>query len=262
MSSSSSSQLEKLEASLGRARSSIREAAKVRNKTSTHQDPDYVPRGPIYRNSNAFHRSYLEMEKLFKIYVYEEGEVPIFHDGPCRSIYSSEGRFIHEMEKGNMYRTRDPEKALVYFLPFSVARMVQFLYLPDTYDRNGLKLAVIDYINLIAHKHPFWNRSLGADHFMLSCHDWHQLETLKNIVIVMAKFSPTLSTCWARLKTDVKELLGAVDERAEASVLEMAMEVAVEAKKRAIEEEEKELLRLGIQNQQQHNGVNGSIERI
>ncbi|CAL2257449.1 unnamed protein product [Prunus armeniaca] len=174
---SGSSQLEKLEASLGRARSLIREAANVRNKISTHQDPDYVPRGPIYRNPNAFHRSYLEMEKLFKIYVYEEGEVPIFHDGPCRSIYSSEGRFIHEMEKGNMYRTRDPDKALVYFLPFSVARMVRFMYVPDSKDRHGMKLTIIDYVNLIAQKHPFWNRSLGADHFMLSCHDWGPFTT-------------------------------------------------------------------------------------
>ncbi|CAL2257448.1 unnamed protein product [Prunus armeniaca] len=117
------------------------------------------------------------MEKLFKIYVYEEGQVPIFHDGPCFHMYLTEGRFIHEMENGKLYRTTDPNQALVYFLPFSVVRMVQFLYLPDTYDRNGLKLAVIDYINLIAHKHPFWNRSLGADHFMLSCHDWGPFTT-------------------------------------------------------------------------------------
>lgn len=48
--------LERVEASLVRARSSIREAALVRNLTSVHQDPDYVPRGPIYRNANAFHR--------------------------------------------------------------------------------------------------------------------------------------------------------------------------------------------------------------
>lgn len=48
--------LERLEASLAIARSSIRKAALVRNLTSVHQDPDYVPRGPIYRNANAFHR--------------------------------------------------------------------------------------------------------------------------------------------------------------------------------------------------------------
>ena len=50
------SKLERLEANLARARSSIKEAALVRNLTSIHQDPDYVPHGPIYRNANAFHR--------------------------------------------------------------------------------------------------------------------------------------------------------------------------------------------------------------
>lgn len=112
------------------------------------------------------------MEKLFKIYVYEEGDPPIFHNGPCKSIYSTEGRFIHEMEKGNKYRTRNPDEALVYFLPFSVVMMVHYLYVPDSHDTSAMKRAVTDYVNVISDKHPFWNRSLGADHFMLSCHDW------------------------------------------------------------------------------------------
>lgn len=112
------------------------------------------------------------MEKVFKIYVYEEGELPMFHNGPCRSIYSTEGRFIHEMEKGQLYRTRDPDEALVYFLPFSVVMMVQYLYEPNSKDIDGIERAVVDYIHIIANRHPFWNRSLGADHFMLSCHDW------------------------------------------------------------------------------------------
>lgn len=167
------SRFERLEASLSQARSAIREAALVRNLTSVHADADYVPRGPIYRNANAFHRSYLEMEKLFKIYVYQEGEPPMFHDGPCKSIYSTEGRFIHEMERGhNMYRTTDPDEALVYFLPFSVVMLVQYLYEPGSHETHAIGRAVVDYIDIIAAKHPFWNRSLGADHFMLSCHDW------------------------------------------------------------------------------------------
>ncbi|KAG8642230.1 hypothetical protein MANES_12G067302v8 [Manihot esculenta] len=165
------SSLAKVEASLAKARSAIREAARVRNLTSVHEDPDYVPRGPIYRNANSFH-SYLEMEKLFKIYVYEEGEPPLFHEGPCKSIYSTEGRFIHEMERGNFFRTRNPNEALVYFLPFSVVRMVQYLYVPGAHEIHAIGRAVVDYINIISDKHPFWNRSLGADHFMLSCHDW------------------------------------------------------------------------------------------
>ncbi|XP_028771375.1 probable glycosyltransferase At5g03795 [Neltuma alba] len=163
--------LKKIQARLARVRSSIREASKVRNLTSTHQDPDYVPQGPVYRNPNAFHRSYLEMEKMFKIFVYEEGEPPLFHDGPCKSIYSTEGRFIHEIEKGNYYRTDDPDEAFAYFLPFSVVMMVAHLFTPSG-DTNSIGLSVIDYVQTISDKYPFWNRSMGLDHFMLSCHDW------------------------------------------------------------------------------------------
>ncbi|KAH1081651.1 hypothetical protein J1N35_021412 [Gossypium stocksii] len=170
-----SSKLEMVEAYMARARSSIKEAARVRNLTSIHQDPDYVPHGPIYRNANAFHRSYLEMEKLFKIYVYQEGEPPMFHNGPCKSIYSSEGRFIHEVEKGKFYTTQDPDEALVYFLPFSVAMLVRYLYESESLKTDAIGRIVIDYIHVISGKYPYWNRSLGADHFMLSCHDWGPL---------------------------------------------------------------------------------------
>ncbi|XP_020530561.1 probable glycosyltransferase At5g25310 [Amborella trichopoda] len=39
---------------------------------------------------------------------------------------------------------------------------------------NRLKIFVYkeDYVSLISSRHPFWNASLGADHFFLSCHDW------------------------------------------------------------------------------------------
>ncbi|KAK4492900.1 hypothetical protein RD792_000225 [Penstemon davidsonii] len=112
------------------------------------------------------------MERVFKIYVYEEGEAPIFHNGPCRSIYSTEGRFINEMEIGNRFRTRDPNKAHVYFMPFSVVVMVQYLYEQGANDMNAIGYTIADYVDTISRKHPYWNRSLGSDHFMLSCHDW------------------------------------------------------------------------------------------
>lgn len=116
------------------------------------------------------------MEKVLKIYVYEEGEPPIFHNGPCKSIYSSEGRFIHELEKGNnKFRTSDPNEAVVYFLPFSVVMMVEYLYVAGSHEIDGIGRAVVDYINVISSKYPFWNSSFGADHFMLSCHDWVSL---------------------------------------------------------------------------------------
>lgn len=112
------------------------------------------------------------MERLFKIYVYQEGDPPIFHNGPCKSIYSTEGMFIHEMEMDNTYKTTNPDDALVYFLPFSVVMLVQYLYEAESHSTESIGRAVVDYVNVISDKHPFWNRSLGADHFMLSCHDW------------------------------------------------------------------------------------------
>ncbi|XP_004497579.1 probable glycosyltransferase At5g03795 [Cicer arietinum] len=159
--------LDRTEAGLLQARAAIREAT-----NQTLQDPDYVPIGPMYWNAKAFHRSYLEMEKQFKVFVYEEGEPPVFHNGPCKSIYSMEGNFIHAIEMNDQFRTRDPDKAQVFFLPFSVVMLVRFVYLRDSRDFGPIRKTVNDYINVIAGKYPYWNRSLGADHFMLACHDW------------------------------------------------------------------------------------------
>ncbi|RWW21727.1 hypothetical protein GW17_00014110 [Ensete ventricosum] len=191
--------LKRLELGLMRARAAIKEAFQNHSNVSPLFDKDCVPQGPSYRNAYAFHRyiiddvkssiigllclecfgetipkcrSYLEMEKLFKVYVYEEGEPPLFHDGPCRSIYSSEGRFIHGIDMDTWFRTRDPDLAHVFFLPFSVVKMVKLIYKPKSFDISPITRTIADYISVIAERYPYWNRSLGADHFMLSCHDW------------------------------------------------------------------------------------------
>ena len=50
--------------------------------------------------------------------------------------------------------------------------MVLYLYDPDSHDMGPIGSTIADYVNVIAKTHPFWNRSFGADHVMLSCHDW------------------------------------------------------------------------------------------
>ncbi|XP_015084046.1 probable glycosyltransferase At5g25310 [Solanum pennellii] len=156
---------DKIEEGLARARAAIRKAAVAGNLS---MNP-----GGIYRNAGAFYQSYKEMERKLKVYVYEDGDFILVHNGPCKDIYASEGRFISEMEYGNnKFRTRDPHSAHLYFMPFSVAWMVKFLYVPLSYNLAPLKQYVSDYVRLISTKYPFWNRTHGADHFMLSCHDW------------------------------------------------------------------------------------------
>jgi len=122
------------------------------------------------------------MEKIFKVYVYPDGDLPIAHDGPCKDIYSIEGRFLHEMEHGaGRFRTNDPNAAHVYFLPFSVTWMVKYLYTPLSYNVTPLKQFVSDYVKVISTRHPFWNRTHGADHFMLACHDWVSSKSLSSL---------------------------------------------------------------------------------
>ncbi|CAL5051356.1 unnamed protein product [Urochloa decumbens] len=189
-----------VERELDAARAAIRRAARRRRRDLGHGDGnvstadswfdagvDSALLASVYRNPAAFHRSYREMERRFKVYVYEEGEPPIVHSGPCKDIYSIEGRFIEQLEllappaQGGRgggvaaaagVRTLDPARAHVFFLPFSVAQMVRYAYRPGTYDKTPLLGLVADYVRVVASRHPFWNRSSGADHFMLSCHDW------------------------------------------------------------------------------------------
>ncbi|XP_050206943.1 probable glycosyltransferase At3g07620 [Mercurialis annua] len=168
--------LEKVEASFAMARALIKEASKVGNCTLLNDDDDNnnddVPRGDIYRNSCAFYRSYQLMEKLLKIFVYEEGEPPLYHYGPCKNIYSMEGMFISLMESDTKFRTLNPDEAQLFFLPFSVVMIIEHLFHPVFRDKSVLERTVVDYIRIVSRKYTYWNRSSGADHFMLSCHDW------------------------------------------------------------------------------------------
>nr|XP_016434663.1 PREDICTED: probable glycosyltransferase At5g03795 [Nicotiana tabacum] len=164
------SNLGRVEAGLGKVRGAIREAQSNSNN-ETFDDSEYVPRGPCYWNPSAFHRSYIEMEKHFKIYVYEKGEPPVFHYSSSEGILGIEGIMIHQIEISK-FRTNDPEKAHVYFLPFSVFSIVSYVYVVDSHQWGPMKNTVADYIDGISTKYPYWNRSLGSDHFMLACHDW------------------------------------------------------------------------------------------
>nr|AGV54221.1 glycosyltransferase [Phaseolus vulgaris] len=154
--------LDNIEIGLAQARAAIREA---RNGTGT-PDSDYVPKGPMYWNAKAFHRSYLEMEKQFKVFSYGEGEPPNFHNAPCKSKYSMEGNFMHAIEMNNHFRTKDPEEAHVFFLPKG-----GYVYEGISQDFGPVKKTATDYVSAIAARYPYGNRNLEAKHFTLACHD-------------------------------------------------------------------------------------------
>ncbi|KAM7459515.1 hypothetical protein LguiA_036509 [Lonicera macranthoides] len=91
-----------------------------------------------------------------------------------KDIYSIEGQIIDELESGNSpFSASYPDEALVFFIPVSVSRIVTYLYTPRvTYERDLLQNVFTDYIGIVSNKYPYWNRSSGADHFFVACHDW------------------------------------------------------------------------------------------
>ena len=112
------------------------------------------------------------MEERLKVYIYKEGERPIMHTPFLRGIYASEGWFMKLLEARSRFVTKDPRKAHMFYLPFSSRMLEEALYVQDSHNHNNLKRYLNNYVDMIASKHSFWNRTGGADHFLVACHDW------------------------------------------------------------------------------------------
>ncbi|KAF5726187.1 glycosyltransferase [Tripterygium wilfordii] len=132
---------------------------------------------PVYRNATMFKRSYELMEKMLKVYIYGDGEKPIFHDPILKGIYASEGWFMMLMEANKRFVTKETEKAHLFYFPFSSRKLELTLYNRKSYRRDKLIEYMKVYVDMIAAKYPFWNRTGGADHFLAACHDWAPAET-------------------------------------------------------------------------------------
>ncbi|KAH0860407.1 hypothetical protein HID58_088668, partial [Brassica napus] len=133
---------------------------------------------PIFRNVSMFKRSYELMERLLKVYVYKEGSRPIFHTPILKGLYASEGWFMKLMEGNKRYTVKDPRRAHLYYMPFG-ARMLEYtLYVRNSHNRTNLRQFLKEYTEHISSKYPFFNRTGGADHFLVACHDWtrHHME--------------------------------------------------------------------------------------
>ncbi|KAK7282981.1 hypothetical protein RIF29_12145 [Crotalaria pallida] len=151
------------------ARSEIENAPIVENDENLY--------APLYRNVSMFKRSYELMEKTLKVYVYREGAKPIMHSPYLLGIYASEGWFMRLIEVDKRFVTRDPKKAHLFYLPFSSRMLEETLYVQNSHSHRNLVQYLDNYVDMIAGKHPFWNRTGGADHFLVACHDWAPTET-------------------------------------------------------------------------------------
>ncbi|KAL3330386.1 hypothetical protein AABB24_034298 [Solanum stoloniferum] len=132
---------------------------------------------PLYRNLSMFMRSYELMEQILKVYIYTEGARPVFHTPVLKGIYASEGWFMKLLKRNKKFVTKKPKKAHLFYLPFSSRMLEETLYVPDSHSRRNLVRYLSDYLDIIIQRHSFWNRTTGADHFLVACHDWAPAET-------------------------------------------------------------------------------------
>ncbi|KAG8077353.1 hypothetical protein GUJ93_ZPchr0007g6423 [Zizania palustris] len=133
-------------------------------------DPDLY--APLFRNVSQFKRSYELMERILKVYIYQDGRRPIFHTPPLSGIYASEGWFMKLLKENRRFVAADAAKAHLFYLPYSSQHLRVSLYVPDSHNLRPLATYLRDFVKGLAAKYPFWNRTRGADHFLVACHDW------------------------------------------------------------------------------------------
>ncbi|ESQ47401.1 hypothetical protein EUTSA_v10028139mg, partial [Eutrema salsugineum] len=111
-----------------------------------------------------------------------EGKKPIFHKPKPRGIYASE------------------EKAHLFYIPVSIKALRTSLG-RDFQTPKSLADHLEEYVDLIAGKYKFWNRTGGADHFLVACHDWN-----RDQYSMHGYLRPILLQLWENKEPDMKIL--------------------------------------------------------
>ncbi|VAI45209.1 unnamed protein product [Triticum turgidum subsp. durum] len=124
-------------------------------------------RPSVYHSPEAFAAGYAEMERSFKVYIYPDGDPKTFYQTPRKLTgkYASEGYFFQNIRESR-FRTEDPDKADLFFVPISPHKMRG-----KGTSYENMTMIVKDYVEGLISKYPYWNRTLGADHFFVACHD-------------------------------------------------------------------------------------------
>ncbi|KAG9459694.1 hypothetical protein H6P81_004202 [Aristolochia fimbriata] len=121
----------------------------------------------VYHYPEVFKRNYEAMEKNFKVYIYPDGDPNTFFQTPRKLTgkYASEGYFFQNIRE-SLFRTGDPDRADLFFIPISCHKMRG-----KGTSYENMTIIVKDYVEGLIAKYPYWNRTLGADHFFVTCHD-------------------------------------------------------------------------------------------
>ncbi|CAL1377461.1 unnamed protein product [Linum trigynum] len=121
----------------------------------------------LYHYPEVFKLNYAAMEENFKVYIYPDGDPKTFYQTPRKLTgkYASEGYFFQNIRESK-FRTEDPDQAHLFFIPISCHKMRG-----KGTSYENMTIIVQNYLDGLIAKYPYWNRTLGADHFFVTCHD-------------------------------------------------------------------------------------------
>uniref|UniRef100_A0A7N0TNP1 Exostosin GT47 domain-containing protein n=1 Tax=Kalanchoe fedtschenkoi TaxID=63787 RepID=A0A7N0TNP1_KALFE len=121
----------------------------------------------VYHLPEVFRLIYAAMEEQFKVYIYTDGDPKSFYQTPRKLTgkYASEGYFFQNIRESR-FRTEDPELAHLFFIPISCHKMRG-----KGTSYENMTMIVQNYVEGLIAKYPYWNRTLGADHLFVTCHD-------------------------------------------------------------------------------------------
>ncbi|CAL5323721.1 unnamed protein product [Camellia sinensis] len=130
-------------------------------------DQDFEDYSDVYHSPQIFRLNYAEMENKFKVYIYPDGDPNTFYQTPRKLTgkYASEGYFFQNV-RDSPFRTDDPDQAHLFFIPISCHKMRG-----KGTSYENMTIIVQNYVESLISKYPYWNRTLGADHFFVTCHD-------------------------------------------------------------------------------------------
>ncbi|KAG5574525.1 hypothetical protein H5410_054659 [Solanum commersonii] len=121
----------------------------------------------VYNSPEVFRLNYEEMERKFKVFIYKDGDPKTFYQTPRKLTgkYSSEGYFFQNIRESK-FVTEDPNEAHLFFIPISCHKMRG-----KGTSYENMTIIVQNYVDSLIAKYPYWNRTMGADHFFVTCHD-------------------------------------------------------------------------------------------
>lgn len=121
----------------------------------------------VYHVPEVFKLNYAAMERRFKVFIYPDGDPKTFYQTPRKLTgkYASEGYFFQNIRESK-FRTEDPDEADLFFIPISCHKMRG-----KGTSYENMTTIVQNYVDGLISKYPYWNRTLGADHFFVTCHD-------------------------------------------------------------------------------------------